>query len=466
MIGFRDVNSILQGRAVLENINLQIVDGEWVALTGANGSGKSTLCSLAAELRRPDAGSVDIDPAGENAVPVAIAMQNPDSQFITTTVRREIHFGMENINLPFGLKEERFRESVSIFELQGLLDRNPHTLSGGEKQRLLLATVWVMNPRHLILDEPLTFLDAVSRERVVEAVREHFHDRGKAVLWATLDRAEIGYADRVLFLADGSVTGYGDPDEFLESGPGGIVVGNDRSGSPRKATEPGDKLYETVVEMEDMAISYPDSGFCLRIDRLNIRRGETVGITGPVGSGKSTLLASCAGLIPPESGTVRVFGKKAGSAGDFQAQRVAVLFQTPEEGFFAETVEEEVALGYRSFYGDQGAGEAVREAMETAGIDYETFSKRSPHRLSQGEKRLCALASVIILKAELYILDEPSLFLDAEARDNLERALRRLIGPETAVIMASHDSSLISRMTDRTIELHSPGEAPGGVSGF
>ena len=464
MIRFQNVSSILQGRAVLDNIDLEIGDGEWVALTGANGSGKSTLCRLAAGLGRPDQGSVDIDRAGEGAVPVSIAMQNPDSQFVTTTVKREIDFGMENISIPPGLREQRFRESVSIFELQNLLDRNPHTLSGGEKQRLLLASVWVMNPRHLILDEPLTFLDAASRERVAGAVREHFHRRGKSVLWATLDRAEIDYADRVLFLDDGSASAYGSPGEFLESEYSEILVGETGKELPPSPEPADNKMAETVVEIEDMAISYPESGFCLNIDQLQIRRGEAVGITGPVGSGKSTLLASCAGLIPPESGTVRIFGKKTESARDFQAQRVAVLFQTPEEGFFAETVEDEIALGYRAFHGDRGAGEAVRNAMEKAGLDYETFRKRSPHHLSQGEKRLCALASVIILKAELYILDEPSLFLDAAARDNLLRALGRLTGPEAAVIIASHDIDLISRLTDRTIELNSPGMQPGGKS--
>ena len=399
----------------------------------------------------------------EGAVPVSIAMQNPDSQFVTTAVKREIHFGMENIGLPSGIKEERFRESVNLFEIQELLDRNPHTLSGGEKQRLLLASVWVMNPRHLILDEPLTFLDAASRSRVAEAVRKHFYDEGRAVLWATLDRSEIEYADRVLVLDSGSITGYRDPDEFFESGPEGIVVSSEKPSPPRPVSARNEEA-ESLVEMEEVTISHPESGFSLQIDRLDIRRGEAVGITGQVGSGKSTLLASCAGLIPPNSGTVRIFGKKVESLKDFQAQRVAVLFQTPEEGFFAENVEEEVALGYRSFHGDKGAGEAVREAMETAGIDYETFRKRSPHRLSQGEKRLCALASIIILRAELYILDEPSLFLDADARDRLERALRQLISPDTAVIIASHDSDLISRLTDRTIELCSPGEAPGGIS--
>ena len=459
MIRIRGAGAVVRGKNVLESINLEIRDGEWTALTGANGSGKSTLCRIAAGIQEPDSGSVEIDPSGTGGVPVAIAMQNPDSQFVTTTVKREILFGMQNISLPEKQKTERLEESVELFELGSLLERNPHTLSGGEKQRLLLASVWVMNPRHLILDEPLTFLDRSSGELVTEAVREHFFDRGRSVLWAALESFEIEQAQRVLYLEGRRLREYSSPDEFLEAEPDAAVSGGEESIHVVSGGTPAvDGGSEKVVQVRGLGFSYPESGFSLRVEGLTVRRGESVGLSGPVGCGKSTLLSVCAGLLPPGSGTVRVFGKVTESVKDFQAQRVAVLFQMPEQGFFAETVQEEVALGYRSFHGDPGWEDAVRKAMETAGIDYGRFRRRDPYTLSQGEKRLCALASVIVLDAELYILDEPSLFLDVAARENLKGAIRKLTGPDTAIIMASHDIPFMREMTDRIIEL------PGGIS--
>jgi energy-coupling factor transport system ATP-binding protein len=141
---------------------------------------------------------------------------------------------------------------------------------------------------------------------------------------------------------------------------------------------------------------------------------------------------------------------------DFQPGRSAVLFQTPEEGFFASTVEEEVALGYRSFRGEDGVKTAVREALDSVGLDFAEFAGRNPFTLSQGEKRLVAIASLLVIPAEIYLLDEPALFLDGSAGRAILRAVRRLAEREISLLIASHHRGFLAGTTVRSIHLRKP----------
>lgn len=466
MIRLDNLSLSIDNRNILGPLNLQIEDGQWIALTGGNGSGKSTFCRLVAGLSEPTEGSLFVDSDSfESAVSTGIAMQNPDSQFITTTVKREILFGVENLGLREEEQKERLTEALAAFRLEDLSARNPHTLSGGEKQRLLLASVWVLNPRHLILDEPLSFLDMTGRQDFIKLVENLFYNRGVTVLWATLSPDEIPLADRVIYLKKGRVSFDGSKEDF--KGAAGEDVIKRGSAAPRKIEDEGKQPstaekagyydkgeeIEYAVTIEDAVISHEEGNFSLQVESLNIRKGEAVGITGPNGCGKTTLLLTCAGLLAAREGRVKILGKTVASMRDFQPGRVAVLFQTPEEGFFASNIEEEVALGYKAFKGDEGVNEAVELALEAVGLDYGGFKERNPFYLSQGEKRLCAIASVLVFSAELYLFDEPALFLDGEARKRLISTLNRLRGPGAALIVVSHDSEFLSAVTSRIIEL-------------
>jgi len=191
----------------------------------------------------------------------------------------------------------------------------------------------------------------------------------------------------------------------------------------------------------------------LEVPSLSIGSGERVGVCGPSGSGKTTLLLACAGLLAPREGAVTVLGMRVASRRDFPAGRVAFLFQSPEEGFFAPTVREEVAFARRSFSGGGGAQRAIAEALAEAGLAPESFLERNPFRLSQGEKRLVALASVLVMEASLFLLDEPTIFLDGGARRRLGSALERLSARGATIIIASHDCAFLRECTDRIVTL-------------
>ncbi|MFA4948683.1 MAG: ABC transporter ATP-binding protein, partial [Candidatus Krumholzibacteriia bacterium] len=201
MIRLRDVSFAFPDagpRDFLECLNLEVRDGEWLAVAGGNGSGKTTLCRLMAGISRPRSGSVEVDGADPacargmtgGAPAVGIAFQNPDSQFVTPSVEREILFGMENLGIGSGEMANRLDEAARVFSLERLLSRNPHTLSGGEKQRVLLACLWAMGPRHLILDEPFSFLDEPGRRAFLDALGGSFRREGKTIVWSTIDAGE------------------------------------------------------------------------------------------------------------------------------------------------------------------------------------------------------------------------------------------------------------------------------------
>jgi energy-coupling factor transporter ATP-binding protein EcfA2 len=478
--------------SVLERLSLAIRDGEWVAIAGANGSGKTTLCKLIAGLSRPDEGTIEID--GRAAVdalrsargepPVSIAFQDPDSQFVTSSVRDEILFGMENLGLDEPVAESRCAEALSAFDLERYRARNPHTLSGGEKQRLMLAALSSMGPRHLVLDEPFSYLDDDSRRSFLSGLRGAFKSRGRTVVWASVSREEIDLADRVLFLGTGGLIFDGRPADLegalskdvLENALVGTAAPNegrarerssgcgagDSAGAKAGGSETARveaRLGGTVAAVVpsapihiEHALFSPEGGdFELRVPAFDLLRGERAGVLGPSGSGKTTFLLGCSGLLPPRAGTVSLFGRPVKKRRDFPAGRIAYLFQTPEQGFFAPTVREEVALGHRSFHGAAGERDAVKRALEGVGLSPERFLDRSPFHLSEGEKRLVALASVLILDAPVLLLDEPTIFLDGRARRVLLDVLGSLAAAGTSVLIASHDRPLLDSFAERSI---------------
>jgi energy-coupling factor transporter ATP-binding protein EcfA2 len=446
--------SLSIGRSrILHDIDLAVRDGEWIALTGRNGSGKSMLLKLMAGLLQPTSGRVTVDgshPGSAGAdLPVGIAFQNPDSQFVATSVSREVRFGMENLGFERAEIECRLGDAADLFALGALLDRNPHTLSGGEKQRLLLAAIWAMRPRHILLDEPFSFLDEGSRRSALETVRRTFRDEGRAVVWATLDPGELSLADRAICIDDGRIV-YDGPAAGAETElPDGVLADD----MPAAEGSEGPAGGNTILDMRQAVLAPGGGEFRLTVPALSLRERETLGVTGSSGSGKTTLLLGCAGLLPPREGSLSLFGKRIRSRKDFPAGRIAVLFQSPEEGFFAPTVREEVALANRRFGGGRTDEDAARDALRRAGLDPDLFLDRNPFHLSQGEKRLVALASQLALPARLFLLDEPTLFLDGAARARLAAALDRLTENGAALVVASHDTRFVASRAGRRIDL-------------
>jgi cobalt/nickel transport system ATP-binding protein len=206
-----------------------------------------------------------------------------------------------------------------------------------------------------------------------------------------------------------------------------------------------------LIELKDIVFAY-DSGQSV-FDRLHFEldRGERVGIMGPNGSGKTTLLHLIVGLLKPQAGEVKLFGKARTEEKDFVPvrEKVGLVFQDPDDQLFCPTVAEDVAFGPLNLGKTrEEVNDIVRETLSTMGL--EGFQNRVTHKLSFGEKKLVALATVLAMAPEVLLLDEPSEALD---KKNKERLIQHLAQLNQSLVIASHDSNLLHQIVNSIYRL-------------
>ncbi|WP_341178539.1 energy-coupling factor transporter ATPase [Paenibacillus sp. FSL K6-1230] len=215
-----------KGQTILDQISLTIRPGEFVAIVGGNGSGKSTLARLMNGLVLPKSGRVKLA-ALDTSVPaelneirqqIGLVFQNPDDQFITTTVMDEILFGMENIRVPRKEMDVRLQHALQSVQMEEYAEAMPHQLSGGQKQRVAIAAIIAMQPRILILDEATSMLDPHSRQQIMSIVQQLYR-QGMTIIHITHHMEEVLSADRVLLLDQGQIVFDGEPATMFATVP-------------------------------------------------------------------------------------------------------------------------------------------------------------------------------------------------------------------------------------------------------
>ncbi|WP_339316998.1 energy-coupling factor transporter ATPase [Paenibacillus sp. FSL R10-2734] len=215
-----------KGQPVLENISFTIEAGEFVAIVGANGSGKSTIAKLMDGLLLPRKGSIQfksldtVKPAdlAEIHQQIGFVFQNPEDQFITTTVMDEVLFGLENIRVPREEMRSRLDHALQAVHMEDYLDAMPHQLSGGQKQRVAIAAILAMRPQVIIFDEATSMLDPQGRQQVL-AIMQELHRQGLTIIHITHHMEEVLSAERLLLLHQGRLEFDGDPLTFFETMP-------------------------------------------------------------------------------------------------------------------------------------------------------------------------------------------------------------------------------------------------------
>jgi energy-coupling factor transport system ATP-binding protein len=445
-----------RAKTILDNISLSVRDGEWVAVTGPNGSGKSTLLAAIGGVCPVASGRLRAEGR------VGIVLQEPDNQFVASSVRNELLIGMDP-SLDGRAREARSAEAVDRFSLGSILDRNPHRISGGEKQRLALATVWLAEPRILLLDEPVSYLDPEETARCVAFVRS-LHRSGVTVVWATPGGSDLREAERVVYLERGRVTYDGPPDAFEREARAGkyesLDPDEEEKREPRERPAPGG----AVVALREASFGY-DGARVLREASAEILEREVLGIAGKNGAGKSTLLSLASGVLEPSSGTIERRYARAVSRtrGGVAEQNVFYLFQSPERLFFAESVLEEIAFGLASLGVARGeiAGRAS-EALSLVGLDPGVFLDRLPFSLSLGEMRRVAFAMAYALSPKVLFLDEPASCLDRAGRAVLFDLVSALRARGSTVVTASHDARYLRATADRVLTIKN-GKVQAGV---
>jgi energy-coupling factor transport system ATP-binding protein len=208
---------------VLENINLNIKKGEFVAVLGHNGSGKSTLAKLCNAILTPTSGvvkSYGYDTADEDKLfdirrKIGMVFQNPDNQLVATVVEEDVAFGLENIGVPSDKMRVRVDEALKAVDMYEYRGHAPHKLSGGQKQRVAIAGIIAMKPECIVLDEPTAMLDPRGREEVMNTVRMLNNDFGITIVLITHYMEEAAQADRIIVIDGGQVLLDGKPEEVF-----------------------------------------------------------------------------------------------------------------------------------------------------------------------------------------------------------------------------------------------------------
>ena len=206
----------------LKDVSFSIMEGEWLAIVGHNGSGKSTMAKLLNGLQFPESGNIYVkgqllthETVWDIRKEVGMVFQNPDNQFVGTTVQDDVAFGLENNGVPREIMVERLHWALKSVKMEAFLDQEPHHLTGGQKQRVAIASVLALQPSIIILDEATSMLDPRGREELMELVRVLREEQKITVVSITHDLNEASKADRIIVMNDGQIYKEGKPDEIF-----------------------------------------------------------------------------------------------------------------------------------------------------------------------------------------------------------------------------------------------------------
>lgn len=221
-------------KSALEDLSFSVQKGEWLAIVGHNGSGKSTLARILNGLLLPHTGTVTIDgiKLSEDTIwdirrKIGMVFQNPDNQFVGTTVKDDIAFGMENNGIPRDTMAARIERVIDLVNMNDFLEHEPHQLSGGQKQRVAIAGVLAVQPDLIILDEATSMLDPLGRTEVIETIREIKNESLITVMSITHDLEEAARADRIIVMNQGQLFAEGKPEDIFALGDKLVEIGLD-----------------------------------------------------------------------------------------------------------------------------------------------------------------------------------------------------------------------------------------------
>lgn len=468
----------------MEELSFEIAEGEMVLVMGHTGSGKSSLLRLINGLVPHHTGgilggeiivdgrSTRSTKPGELSGVVGIVGQNPISTFVTDVVEDEIAFGMEALNFPPDLMRKRVEEALDQVGLTALRNRTIATLSGGEQQRLAIASALVMHPKVLLLDEPTSALDPIAAEEILSILHRLVHDLSVTIVLAEhrLERV-IGYVDRILLIEGDGEMAIGLPSEILKLTdlvPPIVrlsrALGLDEVGTStrdvRRATEVirlgGEDVTtsvtmngELLLSMKGVEVRYDEKVALGSLD-LELYAGEITALMGRNGAGKSSLIKSAVGILKPSAGVITLLNQDIHSIESRErAKLIGYIPQDAGDLLFLTSVREECALADRDNSLTQGTTlDSLRRMLPT--ISPETH----PRDLSEGQRLTLVLAIILATNPRLLILDEPTRGLDYEAKKRLIAALRdRAHERGVAVLIATHDVEVVAELADRTVFL-------------
>ena len=485
----------LGSKPALKNINFTVNEGEFIVVCGPSGCGKSTLLrSLKPQLRPFGTSEGSIEFCGENindipdaksAAEIGFVMQSPDAQIVTDKVWHELAFGLENLGVPTQIIRSRVAEMANYFGIHTWFRKKTAELSGGQKQLLNLASVMLMQPKLLILDEPSSQLDPIAAREFLENVRKINLELGTTIIITEHNLEDVyGYADKVLLMEHGEAIKYLPPQEMAQ-----YLAENEHDGMYKALPTPA-RMYGCVLKgecplsivegrrwfsrqmegkslpslvlkeekrPEEKAIDVSEVWFqyekgaepVLRNISFSLRRGEICSILGGNGAGKTTTLSVISQKNKFNMGKITVAGKdlKKYKGTELFEQNLGVLPQNPQSLFVFETLRQDLeeVLKIRKFKKEE-ISERVTLVSKMLGLT--ELLDRHPYDLSGGEMQKAALAKILLLEPKILLLDEPTKGMDALSKENLGGILRGLRDDGVSVLMVTHDIEFCAKYSD------------------
>ena len=461
-----DINSVIYAggtEKVLSDIRFTVEEKEFVLLTGGLASGKTTLCHcLTGAVPHFYSGCLDglVEVGGLDIAKVKLSslaghigymMQSPQSQVFSSTVEQDICFGLCNLGID---KDEILRRSEEFLKFAGLYEirqRLTSQLSGGQLQRLVLAGVLAMQPKVLILDEPVSELDPEARQLMLNKIVEINHKMGTSIIMVHYRPDELlSAAKKVVVLNNsGGLAGVFAPADYVKYMENASdTIKSEIVPVRNKLTdcERASGSTQPVLQVNEVSYSYPKGIKALHEVSFSLYRGERVVLAGENGSGKTSLAKICKGLLSPDTGQVYLKGvgnyKKVNAAG--------YLFQNPDYQIFSDSVLGELIFTMRMRKCPASIiNERVRIILDECGLT--GLENAHPYRLSKGQRQLLAMASILVNENELIIADEPTTGLDLTTTKKIFELLSRQSTTGKAVLIVTHDMVMARKYADRII---------------
>ena len=441
----------------LRDVNLEIDRGEFVLLTGPSGCGKSTMCRCLNGLipnfyggtisGRVFVNGVNVQkmPTKEMARFVGTIFQDPENQLLTTEVEREVAFGLENLDAPLDVMKLRVDKALSLIDINKLRHENPTFLSGGQKQKVALASVLAMEPEVLILDEPISELDKQSATKLLTFLKKLNEESNITILISEHRVSRIlDFANRILTMDEGKIVEDCPAYHFKCSEDSHKWIANLKE----KSFQPKNQI---LARVRDVHFSYDNGIKALDGVNLDIHEEEFLVITGPNASGKTTLAKHLNGLLKPSSGSVKIAGldtrERAVSA---LSKIVGYVPQNPNDLLFEETVEDEVSFFMKNLRLDKTRiKHKSSELLTEFGLG--EYKNSYPRSLSGGEKQRVAIASVAAGNPEILVLDEPTRGMDIAKKFQLIEFLDNYRKSGKSVVLITHYTEMVDGFADRII---------------